>query len=314
MQDAHIRRAGTDLSIVAADPGLTPWSCLRGIAVDAGQQKIYVTATNLERGPYIARMNLDGSQPESLQKFASGARSEPRDLALDPGAGRMYWSDFGTNSIRRADLAPGSPRTDVITGLSGPSGIALDLLNDRIYWTETNGGSIGSANLDGTGAVMLITGLRSPSGLAVDVEGDRIYWSEIGTPRICSARLDGTDVMTLPLPVGFPAGIWVDGTTAPADAPALDPILAFALERPTPNPVATATALAFTLPEAGPVRMGVFDVQGREVVRLVDAALEAGRHVVTWEEHQSRSVAGGVYFVRCVWNGQAATQRVTWIR
>jgi hypothetical protein len=39
----------------------------------------------------------------------------------------------------------------------------------------------------------------------------------------------------------------------------------------------------FTLPEAGQVRLAVYDVLGREVARLVDGALSAGSHRVTFE-------------------------------
>lgn len=314
IHDAHVRRASSDLSTYSPqgqEP--TPWSCLRGIAVDSDNQKLYVTATNLQIGSRIERMNPDGSERESLQIFGSGSASEPRDLALDLAVGRMYWCDFGTNTIQSASLNQGSSRTDVITGLHGPSGLALDLVNDRIYWTETNNGTIGHASLDGTGATTLIADLAAPLAITLDAEGKRIYWTEIGTPRIRSARLDGTDVRTISIPGEVPTGIWVVGTS-PADAPLSSLFLEFALEHPAPNPATTATTLAFTIPEAGSVRVGVFDVQGREVVRLADRRFEAGRHFVEWDGGDGHRSANGIYFVRCDWNGKAAAQRVTWIR
>ena len=49
-------------------------------------------------------------------------------LALTPGAhaASIYWADAGTNKIQRANL-DGSNVTDLVTGLSTPYGIALDL-------------------------------------------------------------------------------------------------------------------------------------------------------------------------------------------
>ena len=65
-------------------------------------------------------------------------------------AGKMYWIDSSTDIIRRADL-DGSNIDDLITsGLSNPSGIALDTAAGRMYWTDYDAAKIQRANLDGT--------------------------------------------------------------------------------------------------------------------------------------------------------------------
>ena len=47
--------------------------------------------------------------------------------AQDVASGKMYWTDFGTGKIQRANL-DGSQVEDLITtGLRNPNGIALDL-------------------------------------------------------------------------------------------------------------------------------------------------------------------------------------------
>lgn len=68
----------------------------------------------------------------------------------------------------------------------------------------------------------------------------------------------------------------------------------------TPNPGHGELRFQFAIRRAGPVSLSVFDVSGRQVVKLVDGTLAAGRHTVTWD---SRHVAGhdaeqGVYFAR----------------
>src|SRR5262249_18722740 len=50
----------------------------------------------------------------------------PDGIALDPTGGKMYWTDFGTRKIQRANL-DGTRVEDLVTGLSIPVGIALEL-------------------------------------------------------------------------------------------------------------------------------------------------------------------------------------------
>ena len=109
----------------------------------------------------------------------------------------IYWSNPGnantrvTTSIGRATL-DGSHRGDLITGLQGAAGIAID--GSYIYWSDALADTIGRARLDGTDPQPnFITGLTStPTGLAVD--GGHIYWAEFGTDTIVRANLDGTGV------------------------------------------------------------------------------------------------------------------------
>ena len=50
-----------------------------------------------------------------------------------------------------------------------------------------------------------------------------------------------------------------------------------------PNPFNPLTKIEFTLEQAGPVRVSVFDVQGRLVRSLVERNLPAGTHGVVWD-------------------------------
>jgi virginiamycin B lyase len=62
-----------------------------------------------------------------------------------------------------------------------------------VYWANHSGGSIGRANLDGTGANQsFITGASSPEGAAVD--GEHAYWVNEPGGTIGRANLDGTEV------------------------------------------------------------------------------------------------------------------------
>ncbi len=50
-----------------------------------------------------------------------------------------------------------------------------------------------------------------------------------------------------------------------------------------PNPFNPQTAIRYDIPQKGPVRLSIYNPLGQEVVRLVDAELEAGRYTTTWD-------------------------------
>src|SRR5690606_8237523 len=70
---------------------------------------------------------------------------------------------------------------------------------------------------------------------------------------------------------------------------------AFALSQNYPNPFASRTVIEYALPEAGPVKLAVYDAVGRLVATLVEGERPAGYHEVVWE---AGGLASGVYFYR----------------
>ncbi len=76
----------------------------------------------------------------------------------------------------------------------------------------------------------------------------------------------------------------------------------YALEPNYPNPFNPTTTIRFALPEAGEVSLVVYDLMGREVVRLVDGHLEAGWRKVVWDgmTANGREVPTGIYIARLV--------------
>ncbi|MCF7797477.1 MAG: T9SS type A sorting domain-containing protein, partial [Lentisphaeria bacterium] len=72
----------------------------------------------------------------------------------------------------------------------------------------------------------------------------------------------------------------------------------YVLEQNYPNPFNPSTTISFGLPDDGVVSLKVYDIQGREVVTLVQNHLAAGSYQVTWNALDARHspVASGVYF------------------
>ncbi len=64
------------------------------------------------------------------------------------------------------------------------------------------------------------------------------------------------------------------------------------LEQNFPSPVVDTTTIRFTLAEAGPVRLSIYDLSGRLVDTPVDTELEAGDHSCVWN---ASGRADGVY-------------------
>lgn len=89
--------------------------------------------------------------------------------------------------------------------------------------------------------------------------------------------------------------------TQPASVPPAGS--SFALDAPRPNPFALArgdASIRYSIRRAGRVRLGVYDLSGRLVARLVDANTTAGTHWAAWNgtDRNGERVRAGVYALR----------------
>jgi subtilisin family serine protease len=83
-----------------------------------------------------------------------------------------------------------------------------------------------------------------------------------------------------------------------------------------PNPFATTTTIDFAVSQAGPVRLGVYDVHGRMVRDLIASTMPAGRHTALWDGRASdgRALGSGVYFVVLERGGVRVSRRIVLAR
>ena len=106
---------GTGRALIV--PGLP----VRGIAVDAAGGRLYfTTAWHFGGGGEIYSANLDGSG----LGLVIGGLNFPYGVAVDPGTGKIYWSDINDGVIREANI-DGSGQVVLIPGLVSPAGIAI---------------------------------------------------------------------------------------------------------------------------------------------------------------------------------------------
>ncbi len=85
----------------------------------------------------------------------------------------------------------------------------------------------------------------------------------------------------------------------------------FALYQNYPNPFNPATTIEFDLPERSNVKLVVYDVLGREVEKLVDEELDAGRYKVNFN---ASNLPSGVYFYRIVSGKFVDTKKMMYLK
>ena len=88
------------------------------------------------------------------------------------------------------------------------------------------------------------------------------------------------------------------------------------IEKAFPNPFNPMTTVEFSVPESGPVRVGILDVQGRLVATLVNETMRPGVYRIRWsgKSQNGGDVASGVYYARVQSRGGADAERVVLIK
>ncbi|MCK4578120.1 MAG: T9SS type A sorting domain-containing protein, partial [Candidatus Marinimicrobia bacterium] len=148
---------------------------------------------------------------------------------------------------------------------------------------------------------------------------DATHIADVGT----SSNQGGTDVDSLTWGLIFYETNWASGDTVtlryigPIQRgvdlftfttlgleldPDFDTPESFVLSQNYPNPFNPNTTFQYDLPTATNVVFVIYDILGREIVRLVDAPEDAGPHQVIWtgKDKFGRDLASGVYIYRLV--------------
>ncbi len=169
-----------DTSEGDARPGKDIRKWCVGIALDVEGGKLYWTQKGNDNAGQgrIFRANLEipkGQTPatrKDIEVLFDGL-PEPIDLDLDLVNRMMYWTDRGDpphgNTVNRAPMdATAGKRKDpeiVFDHLMEGIGLSLDLQNGRMFLTDL-GGSVYSANLDGSNKKTLLIAQGNLSGIA----------------------------------------------------------------------------------------------------------------------------------------------------
>ena len=227
-----IRRSNLDGSNIQTLPISPAPQAPCALVVDSATDKLYWTDVNSNT---IKVADSDGTDSETL--VGPAGNDHPAGLALDPTNGKIYWTNEGTpgsgdaglnDSIRVADLNPATndaqdliPEGNSHTG--GPLGLAIDLVDQKIYWSNCASDTIEVADLDGSDPQTIVDLPASsdcPDGIALDAAANTMYWTTYWTDTVEHAELDGDNrVVDLDGPgngsANFPALLREPSGTAP---------------------------------------------------------------------------------------------------
>lgn len=135
----------------------------------------------------INLFNISRSQNTLLLQ---GSISNPRHIEVDKKNNKIYWADPTLRKISRSNL-DGSLLEDVVvfSGTTQFEGLAIDTLNNKLYWRTFSNG-IERSDLDGLNQEPVIS-IVGNGDIALDPSNNAVFWtSQIELKR---ANLDGTN-------------------------------------------------------------------------------------------------------------------------
>jgi len=151
----------------------------------------------------------------------------------------------------------------------------------------------------GSGGNRLFTAASLPSSAA---------YSGAATYVVVADISNSGPTMTADFNVTIGSGVVdEDGAAAP---------ISFTLGQNYPNPFNLSTQFEITLPRAGDVDMGLYDVLGRKVRTICADYRESGTYIMTWDgtDDHGRPVPGGVYFSRVCYAGETRTNKMVLLK
>jgi hypothetical protein len=134
-----------------------------------------------------------------------------------------------------------------------------------------------------------------------DTGWTRVYYTYTDSVYSDYLRLKGRQWADGPAIPGL-TGVYVDrvrvGTVIETSVPSDGGDTVPGVVHASPNPFGGRTVLSFSLIQAGPVSIRVYDLSGRVVRTLVNEALDPGAHEVPWDGSAENRlpVASGIYF------------------
>ncbi len=90
----------------------------------------------------------------------------------------------------------------------------------------------------------------------------------------------------------------------------------FALHQNYPNPFNPVTTINYDLPQQTHVNLMIYDILGREVVKLVSQEIPAGYQSVIWNTRNSfgTPVSAGIYFYQIQTKGFVKTRKMVLLK
>lgn len=184
----------TDLAIIDPD------------AVGDTDQELYF----IEYGADLLR-KISLAPGSTVETVLNVAGKEAHAMAYDAVNEKIYYCDFqtsGAGKIWRMN-ADGSDLEELLSGLSSPYGVALDLGKGKMYIAD--GPNVSRANLDGSGYekefITVVGGAMRAIGY--NSKTNLIYFYEVNVEDLYVAKSDGTGISKI-ISGAYGYGLFVD--------------------------------------------------------------------------------------------------------
>ncbi|WP_100630289.1 MBG domain-containing protein [Algoriphagus formosus] len=183
--DTEIEKSET-LTLTLSNPTGSAVSIGKGVGTGLIFNDDFKKATRIywANGESIQTAKLDGSD---IQTVYTGSAISVR---LDEDIEKIYFNALN-GDVFRADL-DGSNVETVVSGASA-NGIALDLENNKIYWTQFSANKIRRSDLDGSNQEDVISTTQNPFDVWVDNFNNKVYWGLYNGSRFLRSNFDGTN-------------------------------------------------------------------------------------------------------------------------
>ncbi len=176
-----------------------------------------------------------------------------------------------------------TPVNDLDLEVEGPGGLFLG--NVFAGGESQTGGSADPLNC----VERVVVRVPAPGDWQIRVRGRDVPMGPQGYALVTTGGLFHADRMEIVDPPELDAP--PTGRTQPTSAEILPP---------RPNPFSGEASFRLALPASSPVRVAIYNVQGRLVRLLLDRAVDAGEQDVRWggEDENGTPVPAGIYFAR----------------
>jgi protocatechuate 3,4-dioxygenase beta subunit len=301
-----------DLAVVIARPSVTilSWPESERFYNTLSSKDGMYELRGLPEGEYYVQSFTSGYMPEyyndvfdpskaTLVKVEGDVPAEGIDFSLPP----MLFYCFAEDGMKNAGAA-GASINGKVTDANGKP------LSDAVVYLLNGAGqpmASSNTNPDGSYAIHGVTSgnyyvQASKLGFATVFNGN--------AGKICDTKPvfvgNGTLEIDLALPEGG-SGVRPNPNRLPKSA---------TLYPNYPNPFNPTTTIRFSLPDAGRVRIVVFDLFGREIRTLWNGPAAAGMSQVTWDakDASGERVASGMYFYRLESHKEVRTGKMLYLK
>lgn len=263
-------------------------------------------------------VQVKASAPVTLAPGSYGEVNVLKNAVLSLSSGAYFFQSLQLNqgSMLEADVAGGPVEVNVVENVSFHRKSDVDILPqggaEGSRWLTIN--SLGYIDVRGSniygnlvapeGEVMLFRGVEFQGSISADV---------VDIKREASVQYHvALSEISVSAQVAESGQSERDALDASVLAQGLEEIpTEYGLDQNYPNPFNPTTLIRFQLPEAQHVQLAVYDMLGRQVAVLMDDAMNAGNHEVSFD---ATRLPSGTYIYRIVAGEYSQVRRMVLVK